>query len=133
MPLLDRLLRTFGFKRIRKHSYQLDTDLIPLIESLADREARPEEEVVSDLLSTALARRAAADEKLTRWEALSPRERHVAALACLGYTNRQIAQHMGISPATVNTHMSNILVKFNLHSKAELRRLLDDWDFSAWS
>ena len=63
---------------------------------------------------------------------LTPREQDVAALACLGYTNRQIAARLGISPDTVKTHVRNLLHKFELHSKDELRSLLQDWDFSAW-
>jgi hypothetical protein len=26
----------------------------------------------------------------------------------------------------------NVLAKFNLRSKSELRKILEDWDFSAW-
>jgi len=33
---------------------------------------------------------------------------------------------------TVKTHMANVLRKFDLHSKIELRMALSDWDFSAW-
>jgi len=56
----------------------------------------------------------------------------VAALICLNYTNRQIASHFVISTETAKTHVANALRKFGLHSKAELRRALADWDFSAW-
>ena len=61
------------------------------------------------------------------------REQQIAALACMNYTNRQIAAHLFISPETVKTHMRNVLRKFDLHSKAELRQTLGDWDFSSWA
>jgi len=39
---------------------------------------------------------------------------------------------MSISPETVKTHLHNAMVKFNLHSRSDLRLLLAVWDFSAW-
>ena len=66
------------------------------------------------------------------WDALSVREQEVTALSCLGYTNRQIAGRLGIAEETVKTHVKNALVKFGLHGKAELRRVLEGWDFSGW-
>ncbi len=80
----------------------------------------------------ALVQRKTAEINLARWEALSPREQQVAALVCLGFTNRQIADHLVLSHETVKTHVRNVLYKFDLRSKAELRQALADWDFSAW-
>jgi DNA-binding CsgD family transcriptional regulator len=56
----------------------------------------------------------------------------VTALTCLGYTNRQIAARLVLSPETVKTHLRNVLRKFDLPTKAELRRALADWDFGDW-
>ncbi len=56
----------------------------------------------------------------------------MAALLCLNYTNRQVAARLGLSPETVKTHTRNLLAKFQLRTRAELRRALADWDFSAW-
>jgi DNA-binding CsgD family transcriptional regulator len=69
-----------------------------------------------------------------RWNRLTPRERQVASLICQqnggrGYTNPQIADQLGISRETVKIHVRNILYKFDLHSKAELRRSLSKWEF----
>jgi DNA-binding CsgD family transcriptional regulator len=72
------------------------------------------------------------DGLLARWGFLSAREQQVAALTCLNFTNRQIAARLRITPETAKTHVRNVLRKFDLHSKAELRRALADWDFSAW-
>lgn len=46
-----------------------------------------------------------------RADALSPRELDVLRLAANGNTNRVIGEALGISEATVKTHMSTILVK----------------------
>jgi DNA-binding CsgD family transcriptional regulator len=69
---------------------------------------------------------------LAHWRGLTPRQQQVAALACLNFTNRQIAARLGISPQTVKAHLRNLLDRFELHSKAELRQALEDWDFSEW-
>jgi DNA-binding NarL/FixJ family response regulator len=64
---------------------------------------------------------------------LSPREQEVAALVCLGDTNRQIAARLRLSLETIKTHVRNILRKLNLASKDELRRAFSEWDFSLWN
>jgi DNA-binding NarL/FixJ family response regulator len=133
MSLWQRLLQTLGFQRTTdKLSFQVDLELLQSLQGLAENEQRSQNEVAADLLSIALAQRDAANFYLERWRDLSPREQQVAALACLGYTNRQIANRLVISTETVKSHMRNVLNKFNLHSKIELRQALSDWDFSEW-
>jgi DNA-binding CsgD family transcriptional regulator len=133
MSLLERLLKLFGYSRTRRLTFDMDQALIQSLKSLAEQEKRAADDVAADLLTFALAQRQAADDNLDRWHSLTPREQQVAALACLNYTNRQIAAQLVISPETVKTHMRNTLRKFDLHSKAELRQILADWDFSVWS
>ena len=77
-------------------------------------------------------KRRRAEISLSRWRMLSPREQQVAALICLNYTGRQIAARLKISPETVKTHTRNLLNKFGLRTRTELRQVLADWDFSAW-
>ena len=84
------------------------------------------------MVAPCLAQQSEQGELWQRWQSLSPREQDVAALACLGYTNRQIGAFLSISPETVKTHLRNALVKFNLRTRSELHMLLKDWDFSAW-
>ena len=103
------------------------------LRDLSQSELRPEDEIAIDLLTNAIARHQAAEENLRRWRALTPREQEVSALTCLNFTNVQIADHLTISPETVITHIRNVLAKFKLHSKNELRQDLSDWDFSAWA
>ncbi len=113
-------------------TYELDERMHLALVDLASREQRPVGELAADLLAAALAERATAGDLWQRWLSLSPREQDAAALACLGYTNRQIASRLGVSAETVKTHLHNALVKFKLHSRAELHLLLEEWDFSAW-
>jgi len=53
-------------------------------------------------------------------KALAPRERHVAALAVHGFSNKHIAYQLGISPTTVSSHLTAALRKLNLASRREL-------------
>jgi NarL family two-component system response regulator LiaR len=52
-------------------------------------------------------------------EALTPRELEVLQLVAQGHTNRQIAEELSISEATVRTHMSKILGKLHLGSRTQ--------------
>ena len=113
-------------------TYELDADLSAVLEDLAQREQRSPNEIASELVASALDRHSSQNDLEQRWQFLSPRERDVAALACLGYTNQQIATRLSISTETVKTHLHNTLVKFNLHSRSELRLFLSSWDFSGW-
>jgi DNA-binding CsgD family transcriptional regulator len=53
-------------------------------------------------------------------KALAPRERHVAALAAHGFSNKHIAYQLGISPTTVSSHLAAALRKLKLASRREL-------------
>ncbi len=57
-------------------------------------------------------------------EALTPSERHVAALAERGLTQREIAQALFISTKTVEFHLRNAYFKLRISSRDELRRAL---------
>src|SRR5207302_11257680 len=53
-------------------------------------------------------------------DVLSPRERQVAHLVARGLTNREIAVELVIAERTADTHVSNILNKLDLSSRAQL-------------
>jgi DNA-binding CsgD family transcriptional regulator/class 3 adenylate cyclase len=52
--------------------------------------------------------------------ALSHREREVVTLVARGLSNRQLADELAISPATVERHVANILGKLGFHSRAQI-------------
>jgi DNA-binding NarL/FixJ family response regulator len=87
---------------------------------------------LDDLMHSAAADRQARQELLDRWGLFSLREQQVAALVCLGYTNPQIAGKLKVSVETVKTHVRNVLMKVDLHSKTELRLMFSSWDFGEW-
>jgi DNA-binding CsgD family transcriptional regulator len=114
-------------------TFEISESLHTTLSTLAKHEGRPEHDLLPDLLAAGLTQYYSTDELWTKWESLSPRERDVTALTCLGYTNRQIAFRFGISTETVKTHIHNVLVKFQMHSKSELRLVMSEWDFGAWA
>jgi DNA-binding NarL/FixJ family response regulator len=133
MELLNFLLQRLGLRReTAPRYYELDETLQVMLEGLAQQEQRSPEEVASRLLREGLQHRQAEGDLWQNWHTLSAREQEVAALACLGYTNKQIASQLGVSSETVKTHLHHALTKFNLRTRAELGLLLADWDFSAW-
>lgn len=127
----DKFLMRLGYIH-PDTSAEIDPSLIPLIESIADREGLSVTDTVNQLLSLAVGEQHIIDENLNLWETLTDREKETAAFTCLGYTNHEIAQKMVISPNTVKTHLRNTLQKFDVNSKAELQVLLASWDFRSW-
>ncbi len=55
-----------------------------------------------------------------RLETLSGREREIFQLVAEGHSNKQIADLLCISPATVETHRAHVLQKLDVHNTAEL-------------
>lgn len=55
-----------------------------------------------------------------RYASLSPREREIFQLVAEGRTNREVADILEISAATVETHRARILQKLEIHNTAEL-------------
>jgi DNA-binding NarL/FixJ family response regulator len=55
-----------------------------------------------------------------RFHSLSEREREIFQLIAEGYSNKQIADVLSVSTATVETHRAHILHKLDLHNTAEL-------------
>ncbi len=54
---------------------------------------------------------------------LSDREREVLTLVGQGLRNKEIGTKIGIKPSTVDTYMSNILVKLDVRSRSEAFRV----------
>lgn len=55
-----------------------------------------------------------------RYEGLSEREREIFQLVAEGRSNKDIADLLSISPATVETHRAHIFQKLDLHNAAEV-------------
>ena len=133
MSIWRKMLSLVGLRPISApRKYGLTESMQVTLTTLSQHDGRPEEELIQDLLAAGLTHYYSSDELWKKWESLSPREQEVAAHVCLGDTNKQIAQKLSISPETVKSHVRNVLIKFNLGSRSELRLSLHEWDFSSW-
>ncbi len=128
----ERLWFDLGLKHAASRRFELDDAIYHSVLEIAQREGRSTGEVTAGLVGEALDQRKAAEENLRLWRELTSREREIAALTCLDYTNAEIARMLVISEETVKSHMLRVLRKFGLHRKEDLRVKLAQWDFRAW-
>jgi len=125
MSIYDFLLNLIG-KRPNPgpRKYALTENLQVILPELAEREGRSELDFTSDLLAAGLNEYYSRKKLLPKWATLSAREKDVARLIHKGFTNEQIANHLFLSRDTIKTHVRNILRKFGVKSKADLRHIL---------
>jgi DNA-binding CsgD family transcriptional regulator len=131
MSSFRQLLR--AYRLLPGQIVRLDPELFDRLAALAKARGVSVEALVVEVLYTSARDLEAQTATTQRWELLTPREQQVAALACLGYTNEEIANGLVISINTVRSHMRNILDKYEVSSKAELRVSLSSWDFAGWA
>ncbi len=58
-------------------------------------------------------------------ETLTSREKEIAQLCCEGLISKEIANRLGLSPRTVETHKNNIFRKLDIHTTEELIRWMN--------
>ena len=94
-------------------------DLLKGIESVANRQAffSP---TIARLMLDDYVRRVGRTGVADRYETLSAREREIFQLIAEARTNKEVAELLEISPATVETHRARILQKLDIHNTAEL-------------
>jgi DNA-binding NarL/FixJ family response regulator len=117
--MVGRALRAGAKGYLLKDS--ADADLVRAVTAIAAGDSFFSPSVASRMLNDYIGR---LSDKGTgdRLERLSTREREVFQLVAEGHTNREIAELLGIRPATVETHRAHILEKLDLHSTSELVR-----------
>ncbi len=113
-------------------SFEVDTELSTEIRMAAAARGQSPLALVADLLARGLEQEALRHQAESALNGLTPREEEVVWLTARGLTNRQIAEELVISPETVKTHVRNILDKFDVRSKAELRLRLIDLGIRWW-
>ena len=57
------------------------------------------------------------------WKSLTRMEWRVVELVADGATNREVAEHLSLSPHTVNTHVRNIFAKLSIRSRQQLQQI----------
>lgn len=58
--------------------------------------------------------------RLTSAERLTPRESAIVALLARGMSNSEIARQQSVAEATVKSHLSNIMVKWNVRDRVQV-------------
>ncbi|MGB6007998.1 response regulator transcription factor [Castellaniella sp.] len=76
-----------------------------------------------DMLSARLRRQAELSELRSLLQALTPRERQILDRVAAGYTSREIAEGLGLSVRTVESHRAAIGAKLGTTSQVEMSRL----------
>jgi len=135
MSIWDRLLYLIGLQQTpgpRTYHVDISDSLQVAISTIAKDEGRPENDLIPELLNAGLTQYNSNERLWNKWEILSPREKDVAALVCLGYTNREIGARLNISPETVKDRLETTMNKFNIAKRTQLRLLFANWDFSEW-
>lgn len=96
-----------------------DSDLIRAVEAVAAGKSFLSPAVATVMLDDYV--RHLADKGIAdRYELLSEREREIFQLVAEGHSNKEIADLLSISPATVETHRAHIFGKLDVHNTAEL-------------
>lgn len=96
-----------------------DTDLIRGVTAVAAGKSFFSPAVASVMLDDYV-RRMAEKGIADRFDSLSEREREIFQLVAEGHSNKEIADLLSVSPATVETHRAHILQKLDVHNTAEL-------------
>lgn len=96
-----------------------DTDLLNGVAAVAAGHSFFSPAVAKRLLDDYV-RRVSQTDTSDRYASLSPREREIFQLVAEGRTNREAAEILDISAATVETHRARILQKLEIHNTAEL-------------
>lgn len=79
-------------------------------------------ELVEEMISTDNRRRLVPTGKIS-FDGLSPRKRQIAALVIEGIINKEIANRLNISEATVKAHVTGIFRRFKVSRRLDLERL----------
>jgi two-component system, NarL family, response regulator NreC len=96
-----------------------DTDLIRAVTAIAAGKSFFSPAVSTVMLDDYV--RQLADKGIAdRYDSLSEREREIFQLIAEGHSNKEVAEILSISPATVETHRAHILQKLDVHNTAEL-------------
>jgi len=96
-----------------------DTDLLYAVSAVAQGKSFFSPAVAKVLLDDYL-RQLGEKGIVDRYDSLTEREREVLHLIAEGRSNKAIADVLGVSPSTIETHRANVMEKLDLHSAAEI-------------
>ncbi len=112
--------------------FEVDGELAQRLRQAARVQDQAPEALAADLLARGLELEAREAQAWRELSTLTRRERQVVQLVARGYTNRQIAATLVVSPETVKTHVRHTLEKLGVRSKPELRLRLAEIGAPPW-
>jgi DNA-binding NarL/FixJ family response regulator len=96
-------------------------DLVTAVEALGNNKTYFTPKIASMVLEGYLRKKGADGAKeATPRAKLTPREREIVQLLAEGKSSREVADALGLSVKTAETHRANIMRKLNLHSVSDL-------------
>lgn len=116
-PYVARALQAGAKGYLLKDS--LDKDLLRAVAAVAAGKSFFSPSIAEAMLDD-YARLVSETTAVDPYDSLSEREREIFQLVAEGHTNKQVAQILCISPATVETHRAHILEKLDVHNTAGL-------------
>jgi DNA-binding NarL/FixJ family response regulator len=119
--MLREMIRAGAFGYIIKRA--IESELINAIQVISQGHMYVDPAMTSALFKD-LSPHAASPQDVT--EALTPREVDVLRLLARGYTNRQIAQELNISPRTVEGHRASLVSKLGFSGRVELMNYAEE-------
>jgi DNA-binding NarL/FixJ family response regulator len=119
--MLREMIRAGAYGYIIKRA--VESDLIQAIQVVSQGNIYVHPSLTSALVKD-LSPHANTDDMVR--EELTPREKDVLLLLARGYTNRQIAQKLNLSPRTVEGHRSSLVSKLGFSSRVELMNYVEE-------
>ncbi|MDX2561092.1 LuxR family transcriptional regulator [Streptomyces sp. TX20-6-3] len=59
---------------------------------------------------------------------LTPQQQRIVRLVARGATNQEVADHLSLSPRTVDHHLRGVFARLGIRSRVELPAVVDGWD-----
>lgn len=112
LPLLEAGVAGYVLK------YAADTELIKAIRVVSRGDSFLYPPIAKMLLEAYIS----SEQSVDPYETLTPRELEVLVLVAEGYSNREIADILQISPKTVDVHRTRLMKKLELHNVADVTR-----------
>ena len=117
-----------GGSSTKEFVMRFDPEMTQILSEMAHQEDMDTGPFILELVNNAL-HRPDTLQLIELWQKLTNREQEVAALACQGLTNPQIAEILYITEETVKKHISSALRKFNIRGRGILKWILEGWNF----
>lgn len=104
--------------------------LIDSVRNAANHEVRISERMVRDFLKHQEQRNASSRSHFQSAIQVAPRERELLANLCRGYSNKEIAKALGLSPNTVRNSLQRLQERYALQNRVQLALFAKDHELN---